>query len=157
MKPRPRAYSYVRFSTSEQMKGDSLRRQTEAAERYAALHGLDLDESLTFRDLGVSAFRGGNTETGRLGEFMAFVRSGDVPEGSYLLVESLDRISRERARAAIRTLEDICEAGINVVTLVDGKTYNLEIINNDPMALMWALMVAMRAHEESATNVRRQR
>ena len=39
---RPRAYSYVRFSTPEQMRGDSFRRQTEAAERYAAAHGLDL-------------------------------------------------------------------------------------------------------------------
>ena len=56
---RPRAYSYIRFSTPEQMKGDSLRRQTEAAEKYAAINGLDLDDELTFRDLGVSAYTGG--------------------------------------------------------------------------------------------------
>lgn len=59
-----KAYSYVRFSTPEQMRGDSLRRQTEAAGRYAALHGLELDDKLTFRDLGVSAFRGTNEEDG---------------------------------------------------------------------------------------------
>src|SRR5262245_52339556 len=30
-----KAYSYLRFSTPDQMKGDSLRRQTELARRYA--------------------------------------------------------------------------------------------------------------------------
>src|ERR1700758_3473375 len=51
-----RAYSYIRFSSPEQAKGDSLRRQTEAAEAYAKERGLSLDSSLTFRDLGISAF-----------------------------------------------------------------------------------------------------
>jgi hypothetical protein len=52
---RPRAYSYIRFSTPEQAKGDSLQRQTDAARAWAARHGLELDEELTFRDEGVSA------------------------------------------------------------------------------------------------------
>jgi|GEM_PF-5511149 len=30
-----KAYSYIRFSTPEQLKGDSLRRQKEASEQYA--------------------------------------------------------------------------------------------------------------------------
>ncbi|HWX07267.1 MAG TPA: hypothetical protein VN065_15685, partial [Bradyrhizobium sp.] len=48
-----RAYSYVRFSTPDQAKGDSYRRQTEAANEYARRHGLVLDTELTFTDLGV--------------------------------------------------------------------------------------------------------
>ena len=32
---KPKAYSYVRFSTPGQAKGDSYRRQTEAANEYA--------------------------------------------------------------------------------------------------------------------------
>jgi hypothetical protein len=51
-----RAYSYIRFSTPEQLKGGSLRRQAELTAKYALEHNLNLDESLTFRDLGVSAF-----------------------------------------------------------------------------------------------------
>jgi DNA invertase Pin-like site-specific DNA recombinase len=39
----PRAYSYLRFSTPEQSKGDSLRRQTSMADEYATRHGLRLD------------------------------------------------------------------------------------------------------------------
>lgn len=134
-----------------------MRRQTEAAERYATLHGFDLDDKLTFRDLGVSAFRGSNEEEGHLGEFLAFVESGDVPRGSFLLVESLDRLSRQKPRRAVRTLERICDAGIAVVTLGDGRTYTAETLDDDPTALMVALLVALRAHEESATKAKRLR
>ncbi|WP_084466170.1 MULTISPECIES: recombinase family protein [unclassified Aminobacter] len=154
---RPKAYSYVRFSTPEQMRGDSLRRQTQAAERYATLHGLDLDDKLTFQDLGVSAFRGTNEEDGHLGEFLALVESGDVPRGSYLLVESLDRLSRQKPRRAVKLLERICEAGITVVTLNDGREYTAAALDDDPLALLVALLVAQRAHEESATKAKRLR
>jgi DNA invertase Pin-like site-specific DNA recombinase len=36
---KPRAYSYLRFSTPEQAQGDSARRQIDLATRYAATHG----------------------------------------------------------------------------------------------------------------------
>lgn len=152
---KPKAYSYIRFSTPEQELGDSLRRQTDAAVRYAALKGLELDGSLTFRDLGVSAFTGANEETGRLGEFLAAVHHGDIQRGSYLLVESLDRLSRQKPRKAVKVLERICEAGITVVTLDDGRVYTEETLDEDPLALMVALLVASRAHEESAKKGRR--
>ena len=61
---KPKAYSYVRFSTPDQMKGNSFERQTAKAAEYASAHGLDLDTTLTFRDLGVSAYRSKNAETG---------------------------------------------------------------------------------------------
>ena len=60
----PKAYSYLRFSTPEQMRGDSYRRQSEAATSYAERHGLALDTNLTFEDLGVSGFRGANASEG---------------------------------------------------------------------------------------------
>jgi len=118
---RTKAYSYLRFSTPEQMKGDSFRRQSQLAQEYAERRGLVLDEKLTFEDLGVSAYRGLNRDEGGLGSFLEAVKAGMVEEGSFLLVESLDRISRDKTRRALRTLEDICEAGITVVTLVDGR------------------------------------
>ena len=93
---RPKAYSYLRFSTPDQMKGDSFRRQAEMASAYAERHGLDLDEGLTFHDLGVSAFRGKNVVEGALGQFISAVNDGRVQPGSYLLVENLDRLSRDR-------------------------------------------------------------
>jgi DNA invertase Pin-like site-specific DNA recombinase len=150
-----RAYSYLRFSTPEQSKGDSFRRQTSLARDYATRHGLILDDKLTFNDLGVSGFRGRNLEAGRLGDFLEAVRVGLVPRGSYLLVESLDRISRQAARKALRVLEDIVEEEITVVTLVDGKAYSRDSLDNDPMSLIMSLLIFIRANEESATKARR--
>ena len=61
--PRPIAYSYARFSTPEQERGDSERRQIEAARQYAEQHGFVLDESIVV-DRGVSAFAGKNVSEG---------------------------------------------------------------------------------------------
>jgi DNA invertase Pin-like site-specific DNA recombinase len=154
---RPRAYSYLRFSTPEQQKGDSHRRQTSLAREYAERHGLDLDEALTFHDLGVSAYRGANAETGRLADFRDAVRRQLVPRGSYLLVESLDRISRQKARKAMRALEDICDEGVKVVTLTDGRIYDREALDDDPTSLLMSLLIFIRANEESETKARRLR
>jgi DNA invertase Pin-like site-specific DNA recombinase len=145
----PRAFSYVRFSTPEQAKGDSFRRQSEGADRYARAKCLVLDTDLTFQDLGVSGYRGKNAETGRLAEFLELVRAQRVPRGSVLIVESLDRISRQAARRALRTLEDIVEEGVTVVTLADGKEYTAESLDRDPTSLIMAVLIFIRANEES--------
>lgn len=153
--PLPRAYSYLRFSTPEQQKGDSYRRQMDMAAVYAERNGLLLDAELTFHDVGISGFRGQNVETGRLGYFLEAVRSGLVPQGSLLLVEQLDRISRLSARRALRVLEDILELGVSVVTLNDGRTYTAASLDTDQVNLLIAILTFMRANEESATKARR--
>ncbi|MDW9931993.1 recombinase family protein [Sinorhizobium meliloti] len=153
----PKAYSYVRFSTPEQMKGDSFRRQIEAAERYAALHGLEMDTKFTFHDLGMSAWQGRNKTDGMLGEFLSYAREGDIARGSYLLVENLDRVSRENALDALDTLKDIAKEGITVVTLNDGREYTHESLRRNPIDLMVAVMMFMRANEESEVKARRLR
>jgi len=145
-----KAYSYLRFSTPEQRKGDSYRRQTELAENYAARHGLELDDTFNFHDLGVSAFRGANVATGMLGYFKEAVEAGEIAQGSFLLVESLDRISRQSARRAQRVLEDIIDLGVSVVTLNDGREYSSVSLERDPFELMVSLLTFIRANEESA-------
>jgi DNA invertase Pin-like site-specific DNA recombinase len=151
-----RVYSYTRFSTPEQALGDSHRRQTDAAAKWASKRGLILDETLAIFDEGVSAFRGSNTGEDRgLGRFLFACRHGMVPTGSYFLVESLDRVSRMAPRRAQRLLDDIVDAGVTIVTLNDGQEYTADRLDNDPTALLIALMVAWRAHEESKTKARR--
>lgn len=154
---RPKAYSYLRFSTPEQSKGDSHRRQTKLAEEYAKRRNLDLDTKLTFHDLGVSAYRGANAETGRLADFLELVKVGTVLPGSYLLVENLDRISRRTARRAAEKLSEICDAGITVVTLTDGREYTEKSLDDDPISFIVAVLGFMRAHEESAVKAGRLR
>ncbi len=152
----PRVYSYTRFSTPEQALGDSNRRQTEAAAKWASRRGLVLDEALNLFDKGVSAYRGTNADEDKgLGGFLFACRSGLIPHGSYLLVESLDRISRMTPRKAQRLIDDIVDAGVTICTLNDGQEYDAARLDADPMSLIIGIMVAWRAHEESKTKGRR--
>ncbi|PRY05595.1 recombinase family protein [Paraburkholderia sp. BL25I1N1] len=145
--PVPVAYSYVRFSTAKQELGDSLRRQVESAEDYCREHGLQL-APVSYRDLGVSAFKRRNFEKGALAAFIGAVKNGKVAEGSFLIVEQFDRLSRAYTNVALRLLMDIVEAGINVVTLVDRKIWDRESIK-DASNLMLAVMYMARANNES--------
>lgn len=154
--PRRKAYSYLRFSTPDQAKGDSKRRQTAMAVEYAERHNLDLDDKLTFQDEGVSGFKGKNAETGKLAEFLEAVRLGLVPQGSVLLVENLDRISRQTARKALRTVEQIIESGVSLVTLTDGKEYD-EAAIDDGLGFTMAMLTFIRANEESERKAHRGR
>src|SRR4051812_18370777 len=100
----PTAYSYVRFSSPEQAKGDSRRRQEEVRDAWIAKAGATLDTELSLRDEGVSAFSGGhrtNPDRHALAAFLELVKRGRIQRGSYLIVESLDRLSREHIMPAL--------------------------------------------------------
>jgi DNA invertase Pin-like site-specific DNA recombinase len=146
----PLAYSYVRFSTSEQLDGDSLRRQTEAAAEWCQRNSVCLDTSLTLRDLGVSAFRGKhrqNPDRNALAAFLKLVEQGRVPRGSYLVIENLDRLSREEEVPACNLLTGILMAGITVVQLKPSEFILTDKSNG--WDIMRAVMELSRGHNES--------
>ena len=146
---KPRAYSYLRMSTDLQLKGDSRRRQLEASKAYAEEHGLELADDAQLEDIGISAFKGANVRDGALGQFLAAVKAGSVERGSYLLVESLDRLSREEILPAHTLFLSIVQAGINLVTLADKRVYRAKTTNLVDM--ITSLVIMERAHEESKT------
>lgn len=150
-----KAYSYVRFSTLDQRKGNSYERQKKLCEKYAEENGLILcDEE--FFDEGISAFKGANkSEDKALGVFINAVELGKINKGSYLLVESLDRISRETSLQALETFTGILKLGIVIVTLLDNHVYTYEKLNSDVSSLLASLFVMARAHEESETKSKR--
>lgn len=143
-----KAYSYIRFSSDKQKHGNSLQRQTERAQDFCRKNNLTLDES-SYKDLGVSGFQGKNSSEGALKAFLDACDTGKIEVGSYLLVESLDRLSRNKIMKALTLFNSILEKGITVVTLMDNKTYGQDSLN-DPMHLMYSLMIMSTAHEESA-------
>jgi DNA invertase Pin-like site-specific DNA recombinase len=142
-----KAYSYIRFSTPDQARGDSLRRQAAKAEAWANTRGLNLDDSL--RDLGISAYHGANRTVGALRSFLQMVEEGKIERGSYLIVESLDRLSRETVIDAATQLFALIQAGVIVVTLNDGQEYSATRLRQDWTPLVISLAVMARAHDES--------
>lgn len=144
---KPLAYSYIRMSSELQLKGDSLRRQTELSERYAAENGLELVENFKLHDIGVSAYKGANIERGALGRFLEAIKEGSIPKGSYLLVESLDRLSRQNITNSVSLFLEITESGVNIVTLADGHIYQAN--KTDFSQLIYSIVILARANEES--------
>lgn len=151
MNTSPKLYSYIRFSTAEQSKGHSLERQMTYAKEYAKKHDMVLDESLTMRDEGLSAYHQSHIKRGAFGLFLSAIEAGRVSPGSILVVEGLDRISRAEPIEAQAILSQIIMAGITVVTASDNKVYDRETIRKNPMELVYSLLIFVRANEESET------
>lgn len=141
------AYSYIRFSTPAQQEGDSLRRQLRKSERYAEKSGLVLDSST--RDLGLSAFKGAHRHKGALKAFLNRVEQGEIAPGSFLLVENLDRLTREDVLEAVALFLNIISANITVVTFSDNMVYNRELIIDHPEYLNISISQFIRGNAES--------
>ncbi|QBY04692.1 recombinase family protein [Thalassotalea sp. HSM 43] len=146
-------FSYRRFSAKHQQHGDSIRRQTDLAVDYCTKNNLTLSE-LNFEDCGLSAFTGSHraADTG-LSQFIQACESGTIPRNSMLLVESLDRISREQVSVALQHfLYLVNDLGITVVTLMDNKVYTTK---PDLTDLVVSLAIMERSNNESVTKSKR--
>ena len=150
-----KAYSYGRFSSAEQSKGKSKQRQDQLCKEYCRENGLTLEKDYTFFDTGLSAYKGDHVgEKGQLRRFLNLVEDGTIEEGSYLIVENLDRLSREHIRHALPRFIDLLNKGIKVVTLQDRKLYTKDYVEMD---LILSILIMSRAHEESSAKAGRVR
>lgn len=140
--------SYTRFSTLAQSKGQSLRRQEEKAEAWAAKHGMVLDDRLRMRDLGVSAWMGANSETGALAGLLNMLRTGKLEQGTILLIEAMDRLTRQGLDEAIPLFLELLKGGIEIVTLQDEQRYNKETLK-DQAKFILAVIYLSGANRES--------
>lgn len=146
----PRAYSYLRFSHDSQSAGDSVRRQHALRDGWLRRHGVPLDTGLTLEDRGTSAFAGahrGNPDRHALAAFLSLVEAGQVERGSFLLVENLDRLSREHIQPALLLVLGLLQAGIRIVQLSPAEMVFDD--KSDSLAVMMMIMELSRGHGES--------
>jgi DNA invertase Pin-like site-specific DNA recombinase len=145
------AYSYIRFSHPDQARGNSLQRQTEAAADWCARNGVRLDTMTTLHDLGKSAYTGKhreNPDRNALAAFLKLVESGKVPRGSYLVIENLDRLSREHIQPALLLALNLLQAGVRIVQLKPAEMVFDD--KSDTLPVMMMMMELSRGHGESA-------
>lgn len=149
----PIAYSYVRFSTIEQELGSTVARQVDRYRAYCTRRGLERDETLI--DRGKSGYHGKHLEKGgALRRFFDMIRTpqnptGKVQPGDFLIVENLDRYSRQNPLTALPHFIEIINAGIIVVTLEPEYEFSTATLEERPYLLQFVLMEMMRAHGES--------
>ena len=138
-----------------QSKGSSLQRQLQLAEDYASERGWVIDKKLSCDDKALSGFTGANLTKGNLGELLKLMEDGTIPDGSVLLVESLDRLSRLDAYYAFALLQKILSYGITIITLTDNAEYSKQSLINEPGKIFVLLGILIRANEESQLKSRR--
>jgi DNA invertase Pin-like site-specific DNA recombinase len=147
-------YSYRRFSSREQADGASLDRQRDAALEFVERNqhrGYVLAENHCFTDSATSGYTGENLKEGAaLFAFLNAVETGQVKPGSILLVENVDRLSRQEPLKQQQLISRLIHAGITIITLSDGAEYSQEKINAQPYLLFTLLGQMIRAHSESA-------
>jgi DNA invertase Pin-like site-specific DNA recombinase len=145
------AISYLRFSHPDQSKGDSVRRQTELRNAWLKRNKVRLDTSLTLEDKGISGYTGehrSNPDRHALAAFLFAVEKKRIRKGTYLIVESLDRLTREDILPALSLVLNLIQAGVRIVQLLPVEMVYDEKAN--PMHLMMMIMELSRGHSESA-------
>lgn len=107
----PQTFGYIRFSTKAQDVGQSTKRQRTRIAKYCEDRGLIVDEWIT--DLGKSAWKGLHVkDTAGLGSFANRVRGGLIPNGSILVVENIDRLSREEPWSVLNWMVELNRFGL---------------------------------------------
>lgn len=149
----PAAYAYIRYSRAVQQTGDSENRQYTALELFEHTTGIAIAEVVY--DRGKSAFRGDNVKTGKFKDILDRIEQGSIQKGDFLVVESIDRITRQRVLDGVELLQGILRKGINIYTTTDQKTYSYNDPSRDFENLLMISLIAKRANEESETKSKR--
>lgn len=148
----PVAFSYQRVSSGQQVDGHGLDRQADAAALWCAANGHQLDQQLALSDRGRSAYSGRHLR-GALGRFLELAQSGQLGSSPVLLVEAIDRLSRQEPLDAIETiLSGLVGSGVRVVTLEDQQEYSRLTIATDASKLLVLVVKIQAAHEFSKRN-----
>lgn len=143
------AYSYRRFSTGRQSSGTSLERQLELATDVCRERGWTLVDLPA--DKGISAFKGANLHIGALGNFIEKVNKGQVETGSVLIVEKMDRFSRDYVDLVLPKFLELLQSGVSFYSCFEDELYTLEDIRNRPSTLQNALSAMASANNYSRT------
>lgn len=141
------AYIYARWSSLEQTKGSTLPRQIDNCTRLIEQRGWSIADTII--DRGRSAYTGANIQTGELGRFAERVRSGQIIN-PILVVEELDRLSRQPADIMLTWLSPLVRQGLTIIVTQTGQTIDAAMLDHDMGGLMMLLITAFGSHKESA-------
>ncbi|HOD64922.1 MAG TPA: recombinase family protein [Smithellaceae bacterium] len=149
------AYSYRRFSSKKQGDGSSLERQLELAKEVCAEQGWRLidiapDEGVSAYKVGENGEHAANMHKGNLASFLARVRGGEIAAGSVLIVERLDRFSRNYFDIVFPVWLSLLQSGVEIYSCVSRTHYTLESIRKNPMLAGMALIEMASANEYSS-------
>ncbi|MBD8548796.1 recombinase family protein [Sphingomonas sp. CFBP 8760] len=134
----------------EQSTGSTLARQIERTGELIAERGWTLTSDSPLIDRGKSAYTGANIETGELGKFGESIMRGQRdPVGLVLVVEELDRLSRQPADIMLSWLSPLVRRGLTIAVVSTGQMITRDMLDTDMGGLMTILITAFGSHTES--------
>lgn len=139
-----KAYSYKRWSSDIQSKGDSFARQADSARAICIVKGWQLDESLV-PDSGISGWKGANLSEGSLGRFKHAVETGKIKTPCVLIIDDLSRFSRLPALECMDALRELLNLNVIVCTANNGKEYTKSSLND----LGDLILLCVSAHQNN--------
>lgn len=143
------AITYLRFSSAIQgVEGaDSTRRQNDLFKQWLKKNS-DAQVVASFSDEGLSGYKGKHL-SGQFGDMLSRIESGEFPEGTILLVESIDRIGRLEHLETEALMNRILGNGLEIHTLQDGLIYTKDALADDLGISIIQRVKAYIAHQES--------
>ncbi|MEV2040446.1 recombinase family protein [Pseudomonas aeruginosa] len=141
-----RLISYLRMSTSEQLRGFSLERQRKLIAEFAAKNGLSVEEENTLEDIGRSSFSD-DAQQKELAKFFENLNAGKYEPGDVFALENIDRLTRRGPIDALMKVNQIISKGLKLAIISDKEQRILEEI--DVFSIITLSIDASRANKES--------
>jgi DNA invertase Pin-like site-specific DNA recombinase len=145
-------FIYARWSSLEQTKGSTLDRQIKNCTAFVEGRGWTVAETII--DRGRSAYTGDNIKTGNLGAFADRVKIGAV-KNAWLIVEELDRLSRQAADEMLQWMSPLIRAGLTIAVTQTGQIIDLNMLDNDIGGLLMLLITSFGSNKESKKKAER--
>ncbi|MGL5372252.1 MAG: recombinase family protein [Plesiomonas shigelloides] len=138
-------YSYQRCSMLAQVTGDTVRRQTAAAQQYAIRERLDYQDK-SFSDLGISGWKA--KRRSGLEAMIQAIETGEIQSGDVIFIENLDRLTRRGFQETNTLITRIVSHGVTLYIQSDNLTLNHENLN-DVVSIVRVALMADLAFKES--------
>ena len=146
---------YARFSNQEQSRGSSKARQLKLCRDMIADEKWQFTEDRVLIDQGLSAFSGANRAAGGLlYEFEKEVEAGLYRNGHVLVVEHIDRISRQGHDEVLPWVKKMTQAGVTVAVAATRRIYKA-YERVELGAVIEAVVAAELARQESENKSKR--
>jgi DNA invertase Pin-like site-specific DNA recombinase len=160
------AICYMRYSAAQQGRGSSIERQETAIREILRKYGMTADPAFNIRDEGAPASTGHHRKFGNLKKFLALLGLNPdgsrivMPDGSYkaselprgknlrqrvLLIESIDRLVRERLSVSHTLIIAMIRAGLIIIT-ADNQVWDEASLDSHRVHVL--IGIIMQAHGE---------
>lgn len=146
------AYSYVRLSSKRQLSKNSTgqERQESKPEAICKRYGWNLSPK-SFKDLGVSAFKGKNRLQGDLAAFIQLAKDTKLGPQPLLIIEAFDRWSRQDIDESETALLNLLKSGVAIHVAFSNKTFTVE--STKSLVDRIEILVSLKAAHEYSANL----